>query len=76
MIYGLVGYTFGITALSAIDGGPIVVIASTAMDGAFIKKSSTKTEIRYKSCNGYETRKHLLFIFISIISRMKVFKII
>ena len=34
MAYGLTGGTFGITALGAIDGGPVFAIAGVAMGGA------------------------------------------
>ena len=33
MAYGLTGGTFGMTALGAIDGGPILSIASLAIGG-------------------------------------------
>ncbi len=37
--YGLTCGTFGITALGAIDGGPILAIASVAMGGAALVTS-------------------------------------
>lgn len=37
--YGLTGGTFGITALGAIDGGPILAITAVALGGAALVTS-------------------------------------
>jgi hypothetical protein len=58
MSYGLIGGTFGITGLGAIDGGQILAIASVALGGlAMISCLIFRNQLQRKKLDTKEAMK-------------------